>query len=49
MVIKHENTELDGKTFDDLIEVRTLKSYQVFTRVIDERTFMVKHNGEIKN
>ena len=50
MVIKNETTELDGETFDDLFEVRTLKSYQkVSPRVLDEGIFMVKHNVQILN
>ena len=50
LVIKHENTQWEGKTFDELFEVKALKSYEkVFTRVVEEGTFMVKHNGEILN
>ena len=50
MVIKHEQTELEGKTFEELVIVKALKSYQkVFTRVVEEGTFMVKRNGEILN
>ena len=50
MVTKHNEEELQGKPFEQLFEVKVLKSYQkVFTRVVEEGTFMVSHKGSIMN
>ena len=49
-MIKHNKSQWDGKPMEEHFDVEIIKSYQkVFTRVVEEGTFMVNHDGEILN
>ena len=45
---EHSDVEIEGKPLDTFFEVNILKAYQkVLTRLVDEGTNLISHNGPI--